>query len=154
MPSPEAELFRRFTRSVFEMQAALLRHGDVANAGFGQSSARWRVLVQIAAGHASVAEIARLTGYARQSVQRLVDALAADGLIRQEPDESDRRKQRLGLTDAGAATFQAMEDHFDLWAARLMAHIREADLTAVTATLEHLHRIVLADCDYMKRTER
>ena len=40
MPSSNAETFRRFTRSVFEAQTALLKHGDVANAGFGQSSAR------------------------------------------------------------------------------------------------------------------
>lgn len=154
MPSPDAELFRRFTRSVFAMQAVLLKHGDVANARFGHSSARWRVLVQIADGHASVGEIARLTGYARQSVQRLADALAADGLIEQEPDDSDRRKQRLRMTDAGRATFQAMEDHFDVWAARLMTQIREADLEAVTANLDRLHGIVQADCDHMKHTEQ
>jgi hypothetical protein len=33
-------VFRRFTRSVFDAQAGLLRHGDAANAQFGHSSAR------------------------------------------------------------------------------------------------------------------
>jgi hypothetical protein len=38
MASPSAEVFRRFTRSVFDAQAAPLKHGDAANAEFGQTS--------------------------------------------------------------------------------------------------------------------
>jgi DNA-binding MarR family transcriptional regulator len=138
---------------VFSAQTALLKHADVATARFGQGSARWRVLVRIADGENTVADIARLTGYSRQAVQRLADALAADGLIRQETDENDRRRQRLELTSSGAATFEGMEAHFDVWAERLLAHIPEADLTSVSTTLDHIRLIVLADLDYMKRTE-
>lgn len=154
MPSHEAEVWRRFTRSVFSAQSAVLKHGDVANSGFGQGSARWRVLVRIGAGENTVAEIARLTGYSRQAVQRLADALAADGLIRQETDEHDRRRQRLELTDSGAGTLERMEAHFDVWAERLLAHIPEADLASVSATLDHITAIVLADLSYIKRTEQ
>lgn len=153
MPSHESEVWRRFTRSVFSAQTALLKHGDAATSRFGQGSARWRVLVRIADGESTVADIARLTGYSRQGVQRLADALAADGLIRQETDESDRRRQRLELTDSGTATFERMEAHFDVWAERLLAHISEADLASVSAALDHIRLIVLADLDYMKRTE-
>jgi DNA-binding MarR family transcriptional regulator len=153
MPSHESEVWRRFTRSVFSAQTALLKHADVATSRFGQGSARWRVLVRIADGENTVADIARLTGYSRQAVQRLADALAADGLIRQETDENDRRRQRLELTGSGAATFEGMEAHFDVWAERLLAHIPEADLASVGTTLDHIRLIVLADLDYMKRTE-
>jgi DNA-binding MarR family transcriptional regulator len=138
---------------VFSAQTALLKHADVATSRFGQGSARWRVLVRIADGENTVADIARLTGYSRQAVQRLADALAADGLIRQEIDENDRRRQRLKLTSSGAATFEGMEAHFDVWAERLLAHIPEADLTSVSTTLDYIRLIVLADLDYMKRTE-
>lgn len=153
MPSHESEAWRRFTGSVFSTQTALLKHADVATSRFGQGSARWRVLVRIADGENTVADIARLTGYSRQAVQRLADALAADGLIRQETDENDRRRQRLELTSSGAATFERMEAHFDVWAERLLAHISEADLTSLSTTLDHIRLIVLADLDYMKRTE-
>jgi DNA-binding MarR family transcriptional regulator len=152
MLSHEAEVWRRFTNAVFSAHAALLRHGDAATSAFGQSSARWRVLARIADGEATVADIARLTGYTRQAVQRLADALAADGLIRQQADESDRRKQRLELTGPGAVTFERMEAHFDVWAERLLAHIPEADLASLSAALDHIRLIVLADRDYMKRT--
>lgn len=152
MASPSAEVFRRFTRSVFDAQAALLRHGDVANAAFGQTSARWRVLQRISAGQTSVAAIARSAGYSRQGVQRLADALVAEGSARFSADESDRRRQRLELTEAGTATLERMEAHFDGWAARLMTRIPEAELAAVAAALERIRLVVLADCDDMKRT--
>ena len=151
MASPQAEVFRRFTRSVFDAQAALLKHGDAANAEFGQSSARWRVLQRIAAGQTSVAAIARSTGYSRQAVQRLADALVAEGSARYGADESDRRRQRLELTAAGTATFARMEAHFDVWAARLMTGLPGTDLAALAGRLEHIRLVVLADCDRIKR---
>jgi DNA-binding MarR family transcriptional regulator len=151
MASPSAEVFRRFTRSVFDAQAALLRHGDVANAGFGQTSARWRVLQRISAGQTSVAAIARSTGYSRQGVQRLADALVAEGSARYSADETDRRRQRLELTAAGAATSERMEAHFDIWSARLMTEIPEAELVAVAGTLERIRQLVLADIDTMRK---
>jgi hypothetical protein len=40
-----------------------------------------------------------------------------------------------------------MEDHFDIWAERLMARVPEADLVALSESLEHSRLIVLADCD-------
>ena len=153
MASRSAEVFRRFTRSVFDAQAALLKHGDVANSEFGQTSARWRVLQRVAAGQTSVAAIARSAGYSRQGVQRLADALVAEGSARYRPDESDRRRQRLELTQAGEATFQQMEAHFDGWSARLLGRIPEAELAAVADTLERIRLIVLEDCDDMKKQE-
>jgi DNA-binding MarR family transcriptional regulator len=151
MASPTAETFRRFARSVFSAQAALLKHGDVANADSGQSSARWRVLQGIAAGQKSVADMARSTGYSRQAVQRLADALVTEGLARYSPDANDRRRQCLELTPAGTAIFEQLEANFDSWSDRLMTHMTEADLITTAKTLEHIRLILLADCDYMKR---
>jgi DNA-binding MarR family transcriptional regulator len=149
MASPQAEVFRRFTRSVFDAQAALLKHGDAANAEFGQSSARWRVLQRIAGGQTSVAAIARSTGYSRQGVQRLADALVTEGSARYGPDESDRRRQLLELTRAGTVTLERMEAHFDTWAARLTADLPGTDLAALAGALEHIRLVVLADRDHL-----
>jgi DNA-binding MarR family transcriptional regulator len=101
MTSPSATLFRQLTRAVFAAQSSVLRYGDLANAAFGQSSARWRVLFYIAQGNESVAEIARETDYARQSIQRLADTLVADGLAKYAPDPEDRRKQVITLGAGG-----------------------------------------------------
>jgi len=132
----------------------LLKHADTANARFGQSSARWRVLLRISVGETSVAAIARSTGYSRQAVQRLADALVVEGSARYSVDETDRRKQRLELTEAGAATFEQMEAHFDVWAERLMAHIPERELVAASEALERIGSVVAADRDYIERKEQ
>lgn len=152
--TPSAKLFRRFTRSVFDAQAALLKHADAANARFGQSSARWRVLDRVSIGETSVAGIARSTGYSRQAVQRLADALVAEGSARYSVDETDRRKKHIELTEAGADTFEKMEAHFDVWVYRLLAHIPESELVAVSAALEHITFVVDADRDYIEREEQ
>ena len=154
MTSPSAKLFRRFTRSVFNAQAALLKHADAANARFGQSSARWRVLLQISEGEKFVADIARSTGYSRQAVQRLADALVDEGSARYLVDETDRRKKRLELTEAGAATFEQLEAHFDVWADRLVAHLPEGELVAVSEALEHIRFVVNADREYIERKDQ
>src|SRR5215813_997603 len=112
MPSPSATLFRQLTRAVFAARSSVLGYGDRANAAFGQSSARWRVLFNIGQGVGSVAEIARRTGYARQSVQRLADVLVADGLAAYAPDPNDRRRQIITLTGEGSALLAEMEAAF------------------------------------------
>ena len=154
MVSKNAELFRRFTGFVFRAQVALLKHADVANAQFGQSSARWRVLLRVSAGERSVAGIARSTGYSRQAVQRLADDLVEEGLARYSANETDRRKKRLELTEAGATTFERMEAHFDEWADRLVAHLPEQDLVRLAEALELVSIVVDADREYIEKVER
>lgn len=150
MSSHDAELFRRFTRSVFAAQAALLKHGDIANAPFGQSSARWRVLRNISSGTSTIAAIARSTGYSRQAVQRLADALVSEGSAQYRADPADRRTQRIELTATGRRTLAQLEAHFDVWASRLLARIPASELAAVADALGHITAVVLADMQYMK----
>src|SRR5258708_29404660 len=103
MTSASAKLFRDLTRAVFAARSSVLRHGDRVNAGFGQSSARWRVMFNIEHGNGNVSDIARETDYTRQSIQRLADALVADGLAAYAPDPKDRRRQVITLTAQGRA---------------------------------------------------
>ncbi len=153
MPSPEAEVFRRFTRSVLEAQSALLRHGDTANGPLGQSSARWRVLLDTSLGGRSVADIARATDSSRQAVQRLADALVDEGSARYVADETDRRVQRIELTRAGRRTLRKLEANFDEWAGRLMGRLSDANLLATTRALEHVSEVVLSDVRNLRNNQ-
>jgi DNA-binding MarR family transcriptional regulator len=110
MTSPSATLFRQLTRAVFAAQLSVLDYGDRANAAFGQSSARWRVMFMIAQGVGTVAEIARETDYARQSVQRLADVLVADGLASYAPDPRDQHVEHTPLASASVATTPAYRE--------------------------------------------
>jgi DNA-binding MarR family transcriptional regulator len=147
MPSANAKLFRQLTRAVFAAHSSVLRHGDRANAQFGQSSARWRVMFNIAQGNGSVSEIARATDYTRQSIQRLADTLVAEGLATYAPDRHDRRKQIITLTPQGSSLLDEMEADFDRWSKRLVQALGKEN---VRQTIEHLHelkRILDSDVD-------
>jgi DNA-binding MarR family transcriptional regulator len=150
MTPPSATAFRQLTRAVFAAHSSVLRHGDRANAAFGQSSARWRVMFNIAQGNGTVAEIAHETDYTRQSIQRLADMLVADGLATYTPDPKDRRKQIITLTAQGSTVLAEMEADFDHWSKRL---VKTLGKTNVTQTIEHLHelkRVLDADAKHFE----
>jgi DNA-binding MarR family transcriptional regulator len=145
MPSASATLFRQLTRAVFAAHSSVLRYGDRANTVFGQSSARWRVMFNIAQGNGSVAEIARATDYARQSIQRLADTLVADGLATYSPDPVDRRRQFITLTAKGSTLLAEMEADFDRWSRRLVQTLGTEKVIETIADLRELTRVLDAD---------
>jgi DNA-binding MarR family transcriptional regulator len=145
MPAHEAIVFRQLTRAVFAAHASVLRYGDKANEPFGQSSARWRVMFTIAHGNGSVAGIARQTDYARQSVQRLADALVADELATYSPDPTDRRRQIITLTPAGKAMLTKMESSYGRWSKRLVEELGESNVLETIERLHDLKRVLDAD---------
>jgi DNA-binding MarR family transcriptional regulator len=145
MASPSAALFRQLTRAVFAAQSSVLRYGDRANAPFGQSSARWRVMFNIAQGNGTVSEIARATEYTRQSIQRLADSLVADDLARYAPDPEDRRRQIITLTAKGSTLLTEMEADFDRWSERLVRTLGEDNVIRTIEDLHDLKRVLDAD---------
>jgi DNA-binding MarR family transcriptional regulator len=145
MTTQDAFVFRAFTRAVFEAQNVLLKHGDVMNAPFGQTSARWRVMLRLSEGETSVASIASSTGYSRQGVQRLADSLVEDGLAHYSPNQEDRRKQDVTLTEEGKSCLQAMEDSFDEWASRLTEQLSVEELQHMTSLLVKAKAVVQED---------
>jgi DNA-binding MarR family transcriptional regulator len=153
MTSQNATLFRQLTRAVFAAHSSVLRHGDDANAEFGQSSARWRVLFNIAQGKGSVAEIARATDYTRQSIQRLADTLVADGLATYAPDPEDRRRQIIALTAKGSKVLADMEAHFDRWSKRLVKTLGKQSVIETIENLHELKRVLDADSKHFAAKE-
>jgi DNA-binding MarR family transcriptional regulator len=151
--SPSATLFRQLTRAVFAAQSSVLRHGDAANAAFGQSSARWRVMFNIAQGNGTVGEIARETDYTRQSIQRLADTLVADGLATYTPDPTDRRKQIITLTSTGSTLLAEMEADFDRWSKRLVKTLGKHNITQTIDHLQELKRILDSDAKHFEPDE-
>jgi DNA-binding MarR family transcriptional regulator len=145
MTSSQATLFRQLTRAVFAAHSAVLEYGDRANAAVGQSSARWRVMFNIAQGRGTVAEISRELDYARQSIQRIADLLVKDGLAIYTPDPDDRRRQIITLTDKGSAVLHEMETDFDRWSKRLVQTLGKENVTKTIEDLRELKRVLDAD---------
>lgn len=154
MLSPEAILFRRMTQSVFRTNSAVLRHGDLLNEPFGQSSARWWLLYRLSRGDDSVADIARATGNSRQAVQRLADALVAEDLATYGPNPTDRRKQVVTLTDRGRKVLDAIETSFDDLAKRLVDQFGADELSEAIDHLDAIRRLTERDIEHIKESRR
>jgi DNA-binding MarR family transcriptional regulator len=95
---------------IFELAGALRRDGEAIAKLAGQTQARWQVMWIAATGRLSVAMIARRLGLARQSVQRVADAIVADGHASFEPNPDHQRSPLLILTIAGQAVLDTIND--------------------------------------------
>jgi len=94
----------------------------------------------IAAGAGSVSEVGRRTSVSKQAAAKSVAFLEAGGYVRRAPDEHDRRRSRLTVTDRGNSLMSEGEAVFDEVRARweaLVGRDRVADLqTALQRLLE------------------
>ena len=109
-----------------------------------QTLARWVILDAIEDGPATVAQIARRRGIARQAVQRVADLLVADGLAAYELNPSHRRAKLLRPTPDGREALRAISEAQKPWADALGAEIGEAHLRRANAALAKVQRAVVA----------
>lgn len=105
----EGDALTALMLETFRLNGRLLAAGDRLVAPIGLTSARWQVLGAIAmAGRgAPVAHIARDMGLTRQSVQRVVDVMASEGLVGFAANPHHRRAKLVVLTARGRATYEA-----------------------------------------------
>lgn len=117
--------------AVFRLNGSLLEAADGIAAPAGLTAARWQVLGAILQQPKSVAEIARDMGLTRQSVQRLADILAAEGLAAYAENPAHKRAKLLSMTQAGRAAIERLGERQRVWA---------------NAVSEGVSATVLADC--------
>lgn len=138
---PPEDQWTTFVLSVFAMNSLIIQAGEQIVAPLGQSSARWQVLGRVFEPR-TVAEIAREIGHARQSTQRVTDALVADGLVEYSPHPSDRRTQLVQLTARGQDVLKAIYARQLAWWRTLAADLDSLGLTEATALLGGIaHRL-------------
>lgn len=128
--------------AVFRLNGRLLAAGDRLGADLGLSSARWQVLGALDSGPGCAAEIARRMGLRRQSVQRLVDVMVADGLLSLSDNPSHKRARLVGMTELGRARFASVMERHRAWANALGAGLAPADLGRALGLIEDLARRV------------
>jgi DNA-binding MarR family transcriptional regulator len=120
---------------VFRLDGALTAAGDELAKPAGQTTARWRVLASVEDAPATVSQIARAWGLARQSVQRVADALVREGWARYEENPGHRRAQLLRLTARGRRALGRIQEAQRPWADALGAEIGEPDLRRASSIL-------------------
>ena len=112
--TPSAETLTDLVLTLFRVNNAALVWGDRLVRPFGLTSARWQIMGAIAYADRpqAVAWLARDLGANRQNVQRIVNELVQDGLLRFENNPHHKRAQLVMLTLAGK---RAYDDAIRAW---------------------------------------
>jgi DNA-binding MarR family transcriptional regulator len=140
--TPEGDAFTELVVHVFRLNGSLVAAGDALAKPAGQTSARWKVLAAIEDGPATVAQIARVFGLARQSVQRVADLLVEDGLAEYKDNPRHRRAKLVNLTPAGRSVIGTIQAAQRQWSNQLGAEIGEEELRNGAAVLARVMEAV------------
>jgi DNA-binding MarR family transcriptional regulator len=126
----------------FRLNGRLLMAGDALVADVGLTSARWQVLGAIALSPVPlpVAHIARNMGLTRQAVQRVVNEMEHDGLVRFGPNPHHQRAKLVLLTPRGQAAYDAAMKRQGPWASSLADGLSTKQIETVTAMLRTIRK--------------
>ncbi|MBY5400970.1 MarR family winged helix-turn-helix transcriptional regulator [Rhizobium leguminosarum] len=136
-----------FVLDLFRVNNLLLTWGDKLVSPLGLTSARWQILGAIVAADRPqpVAWLARDLGANRQNVQRIVNDLAKEGLVKFEFNPHHRRAQLVVLTDKGLRTYDAAIGLYDPQVTALANGFALEDLVTVGRVLKALRRKLEGD---------
>lgn len=125
---------------VFKLNGMLLSTADKLVSRFGLTGARWQVMGAIVKADApeTTARLARNMGLTRQSVQRVVNDMVAEGLLTLAENPHHKRAKLVIMTPRGRKAFDAALALQVPWVEALSSGIskkRLVDATQVLATL-------------------
>ncbi len=123
---------------VFRLNGRLLEAAEHMAAAGDLTAARWQVLGGVLDEPRPVSEIGRRMGLTRQSVQRLADALVADGFAQWEPNPRHRRAKLLAPTPQAYAAIRQITIRQHPWSSAVGDTVGERDLRRAARTLERI----------------
>lgn len=138
----EAEALAELIGESVRLHGRLVTASDRMAKDLGLTGARWQLLSVISRGQASytVSELARWMGLARQSVQRLADALADEGLVAFRDNPKHRRAQLLELTAQGRRLLGRLDERRFRWARDAGANLGVAEIQAAAGLLRSVRQ--------------
>ena len=138
------DAFSELVVRLFRLNGLLAAEGETLARPTGQTTARWQVLAMVEDGPLTVAQIARTLGLARQSVQRVADALKEVGLVTYEDNPRHRRARLVTLTDEGRVTLRTIQAAQRPWADTLGRSVGERELRKAIIVLDRVLEVMTA----------
>ena len=121
----------------FRLNSRLQNTADRMARDVGLSGNRWQVLSAVAEATrpATISDIARWMGLARQSVQQVANALAEDGLIAYQPNPRHQRASLVVVTKKAAKLLEQLDGRRYTWARAIAATLPVADIKVASEIL-------------------
>ncbi|HET7853627.1 MAG TPA: MarR family transcriptional regulator [Candidatus Methylomirabilis sp.] len=129
----------------FRFNGRLLAVGDDMTRDLGLSSARWQVLGAIADGPLPVSYIARNMGLTRQSVQRVADILAEEGIVEFAENLHHQRAKLVKLTKRGEEVYGKITRRQINWSNQLAKGLSVRELNKAVQLMETLRKSLEKD---------
>lgn len=127
---------------VFRLNGRLLIAGDRLVGELGLTSARWQILGAIAYAERpeSVAWHARTLGLHRQGIQRIVNELETEGIVKFQPNPHHKRAHLVLLTAKGRKLFEAAHALQVPWVNALSSDLKPKDIATTKSVIDQLKR--------------
>lgn len=125
------------------LKHALLQLGEASNRAvepFGVDGKEFAVLLTLDASTGSQQDAARRLRIDRTTMVALLDALSAKGLVRRSQDPADRRRNVVGLTDAGRELVVAASDASEQAERDYLAPLTRAESDGLIRSLRKIVR--------------
>jgi DNA-binding MarR family transcriptional regulator len=142
--TPAGDAFSGLVVRLFRLNGLLAAEGETLARPTGQTTARWQVLAMVEDAPLTVAQIARTLGLARQSVQRVADALEHAGLVRYDDNPRHRRARLVTLTEEGRVTLSTIQAAQRPWADALGKTVGERELRQASTVLDRVLEVMTA----------
>lgn len=139
-PTAAGKAFSDLVAQVLRLHGRLIAAGNAVARPFGQTESRWQVLAVVDRGPATVADIARVFGLARQSVQRTADALEREGVTAFADNPRHRRAKLVRITPRGEAVLRRIEAAERDWADAVGEGFDERELREAAELLERVRK--------------
>jgi len=147
------DIWTQFAMSIFRINGLLIAAGEQITQPVGQSSSRWQVLGRVYEP-TTVAAVARAIGHARQSVQRIADVLAEEGLVAYRDNPTDQRSRLLELTTEGRAVLHAIYLRQVDWSLQVMGRLDPMQLLATAQDLDAVGAVLDAEIESRGNTDQ
>jgi DNA-binding MarR family transcriptional regulator len=147
MSDAERDLVRltRLVRLCFNRMKML---GDELHADLGVTAALRAVLETLTEnGPQTVPKIAAAKSVSRQHIQKIADALIAEGYVETAANPAHRRSPFIAATAKGRKTFAKMQQREKKIFAELSEALKNKDIGAAAATIDQLNALLAAQIE-------
>jgi MarR family transcriptional regulator, transcriptional regulator for hemolysin len=142
-PGNATDLAERFENALYSITRGWRHAVDRRLKYLGISMASWMTIAAASHVHSplSQSELADLLSVSGAAMVHIIDRLVKDGLVVREPSISDRRVNRIVITDAGHRLYAELKSEAAAVRQQLLASIELEKLAHLTELLEQLQCI-------------